>query len=205
MGKWLLRAGLVLILLAGSYAALPWYSARQLIEAAHHEDMAGLARYVDFPRLRMNIRARLKSELQESMGAELPPELGGLFSAGADMLLGPLLDRLISPEGISDLIQGRKDWREFERDLERAFGNTGRTPAPTQPPETPSIGVGGAGAHEHGHRWKLSHWHFSGLNSVEVICGNQGDASSVKLILQRKGLRWQLVDLYLINGQQTER
>ena len=200
MGKWLLRAVLCLVLMAGLYVALPWYSASQLVEAAHHEDTATLVRYVDFPQLRANIRQRLQGELQESLGTEVPPELGDLFTAGADLILGPLVDRLISPRGISELIQGRKDWRAFERDLERAFGGAS---APSQSRQAaPAPQQADANQEDaHAHRWQLRHWYFMGFNTVAVICGSDGEASEVKLLLQRNGLRWQLVDMQLINSR----
>lgn len=205
MGKWLLRAGLVVVLLAGVYAALPWYSARQLIEAAHQEDTATLERYVDFPRLRMNIRERLKVELQQSMGADVPPELGGLFTVGADILLGPLVDRLISPQGVSDLIQGRKNWQEFERDLERVFDSGKRTPPPRKADAPPQAAGNDIEADEHDHRWQLRRWYFSGLDTVVVICGSKSGASRVRLLLQREGFRWKLVDMHLINSENGDK
>ncbi|WP_066960363.1 DUF2939 domain-containing protein [Microbulbifer sp. Q7] len=203
MGKWLLRTGLAVVLVGGVYAALPWYSAHRLIEAAHHEDTAALERYVDFPVLRANIRARIQAKLQQSMGEDIPPDLGGLFAAGADLLLGPLVDRLISAQGIADLIQGQKDWRAFERDLERVFGGTGRQPQ-TPPPQRREEVVEDTTAAEHDHHWQLRRWYFSGPNTVSVICGNKVDETGVKLSLQRNGWRWQLVDMVLIDTENGE-
>ncbi|WP_299594248.1 DUF2939 domain-containing protein [uncultured Microbulbifer sp.] len=212
MGKLLVKLALCLVVIAAVYAALPWYSAKQLIEAAHHEDTAALERYVDFPQLRFNIRRRLNDEVQESVGTNVPPELGGLLTAGADLILGPLVDRLISPQGISDLIQGQKDWRELERDLERALGGAGASPpsapstslSPQQPPAPPSATEDKVAADPHDHHWRLRHWYFSGLNTVGVICGNKEDDTGVKLLLRRSGLRWQLVDMHLINSENGE-
>lgn len=212
MGKWMIRIALCLVVIAAFYAALPWYSARQLIEAAHHEDVATLERYVDFPQLRFNIRRRLKDEVQDSMGTDVPPELGSLFTAGADMILGPLVDRLISPQGVSDLMQGRKDWREFERDLKGAFGGGGapfQSSPPSTSPQRPSMPPAAPGgevqADTHDDHWQLRHWYFSGLNTVGVICGNKQDSTGVKLLLRRSGLRWRLVDMHLINSENGDK
>lgn len=196
MGKWVLRAGLVVAVLGLAYAALPWYSAHKLIEAAQHQDLATMERYVDFPQLRSNIRKRLLDDVRTSMERELSPELGGFFSAGAELLLGPLIDHLISPRGISELIQGQKDWKEFERELEATFGGARPSRPPSVPPAEPQVQQ-----EEHRHHWQLQHWRFRGLNSVEVLCGNREDKSEVKLLLQRRGVRWQLVDLQLINEE----
>ncbi|HEY8567704.1 DUF2939 domain-containing protein [Microbulbifer sp.] len=195
MGKWTLRAVLLVILLGLVYAALPWYSAHKLVEAAQEQDLETMERYVDFPQLRANIRGRLLDDVRISMGQDLSPELGSIFSAGAELFLGPLIDSLISPRGISELIQGQKDWKEFERELEGAFGRDRRSPPPSVPAPEPSP------EDEDQHRWQLQHWRFSGLNTVEVLCGNRGEKSRVQLFLQRNGLRWQLVDMRLIDEQ----
>lgn len=194
MGKWVLRAGLIVAVLGLAYGALPWYSAHKLIEAAQHQDLETMERYVDFPQLRSNIRERLLEDVRVSVERDLSPELGSIFAAGAELFIGPLVDSLISPRGISELIQGQKDWKEFERELQGAFGgNRASSSSPAQPPETRENG--------HRHHWQLQGWRFSGLNTVEVFCGNREDRSEVKLFLQRSGLRWRLVDMQLINEE----
>lgn len=196
MGRWGVRAGLVVALLGLVYAALPWYSAHKLVEAAQHRDLATMERYVDFPQLRRNIRNRLLEDVRTAMERDLSPELGGFFSAGAELLLGPLVDSLISPRGISELIQGQKDWKEFERELEAVFG--GARPPAASPAPQPEEQVQDD---EHRHHWQLRQWRFRGLNRVEVICSNREDNSEVKLFMQRSGLRWRLVDMRLINDE----
>ncbi|MCA0893324.1 DUF2939 domain-containing protein [Microbulbifer agarilyticus] len=197
MGKWLLRSLLLLSVLIMFYVALPWYSAHQLIEAAQNEDVAKLERYVDFPQLRGNIRTRLQDQIRESISDDLPPALGDLFKAGADLFVGPLLERLISPQGIVQLVQGQKDWREFERELS-GMGGRG-TPAPSASQRRAPIEESAATEAERGHHWRLHHWYFTGMNTVEVVCGNRDDFDRVLLRLQRNGLRWQLVDIELID------
>ncbi|MCA0899928.1 MULTISPECIES: DUF2939 domain-containing protein [Microbulbifer] len=197
MGKWLLRSLLLLSVLIMFYVALPWYSAHQLIEAAQNEDVARLERYVDFPQLRGNIRGRLQDEIRESISDDLPPALGDLFKAGADLFVGPLLERLISPEGIVQLVQGQKDWREFERELSGMGEHRVAAPSASQrrgPTEESAETDSGRG-----HHWRLQHWYFTGMNTVEVVCGNRDDFDRVLLRLQRSGLRWQLVDIELID------
>ncbi len=198
MARWLLRVAVVLIVLVMGYVALPWYSAHQLIAAAQQEDMAKLERYVDFPLLRQNIKVRLRDELRQSIGEDLPPAFGDLFNAGADLLVGPLLERLISPQGIVQFIQGQKDWREFEREL-----GSSRTSPPSRTqgsqPATPGGKPVAAADGEHDQHWRLQHWYFTGLNTVEVVCGNRDTFDRVMLRLQRHGLRWQLVDIELVD------
>lgn len=207
MNKWLWRGLLLCLLLVAAYVALPWYSARQLVAAAQQEDVAQLQRYIDFPQLRSNIKLRLQDRLQESMGSNLPPELGGLISAGTDLILGPIVDRLISPRGVSDLIQGRRDWRELEKELQGPVAGTATAPAQPEPAPAPSQPGASAEDAAEDHRWRVQSWHFTGANRVEVICGSEdvsgGDDPEVHLFLERQGLRWRLVDMALLESRDT--
>ncbi|WP_226664746.1 DUF2939 domain-containing protein [Microbulbifer aggregans] len=203
MKTWWLRGLLILFLGAVIYAALPWYSARQLIEASRQGDVAQMERYIDFPLLRANIKQHLQQELRASMGGNVPQELDGLFNAGSDLILGPVVERLVSPRAIAEFIQGRKEWRELEKELESAVvpaDDSGRNAPPPKPVEKSPVESGSDSAAEQARRrWQLQRWSFSGLNQVTVVCGSEADHKQVELYLERQGLRWRLVDLTLVN------
>ncbi|MFV8780879.1 DUF2939 domain-containing protein [Microbulbifer sp. SA54] len=206
MKKWWWRGLLLLFLGALVYAALPWYSARQLIEASQQGDVAQMERYIDFPQLRTNIKQRLQQELRTSMGHSVPKEFDGLFAAGSELILGPVVERLISPQGISELIQGRREWRELEKELAGAVapGNERDQIPPTGEAQTESR-TDAARAQER-HRWQLQRWYFSGVNQVIVVCGSNADEKrkQVELYLERQGLRWRLVDMALVDRREQE-
>lgn len=212
MKKWWWRGLLVLAVGVVVYAALPWYSARQLIEASQQGDIVRMERYIDFPQLRANIKQRLQQELRASMGGTVPKEFDGLFAAGSDLILGPLVVRLISPRGISDLIQGRKEWRELEKALGKEVDSTGvpsaeagRNPPPTGSDDNVPVEPADAAAEQERQRWQLQRWYFSGLNQIVVVCGNQVDDKKVQLYFERQGIRWRMVDLALTDKNEQER
>jgi hypothetical protein len=185
--KWLLP-GLLLLSLVGAYVAMPWYSAQQIVQAARSDDTEKLASYIDFPSLRGNLKTHLQQRLRDSLGDSLPQELGGLFTAGTDLFIGPLLEQWITPEGIRDLLQGRRDLQQLE---ERVYGERSG-----QRQTEPAVGEN---AKDRRQSWRLQNWHFTDLNHVAADCG-EGDTAQLRLILQRQGLRWRLVDIRLLQN-----
>ncbi len=184
MKKWLFVTLFSFALLAAGYIALPRYTIEQLDQAARNENTEQLQRYIDFPALRDNLKLRLQRRLRESMGEEIPEEFGELLSAGANLFIGPLLQQLVTPEGIGELLRGGEELREFEREL---YGQS--SPTPRQRPE---------GKEDREAGWHLQRWRFTGANRVTADYGEEG-AAELRLILERRGLRWQLVDIQLLS------
>ena len=186
MTKWLLKTLVLLLILAAAYAAWPRYSVEQLEEAARAEDMDRLQRYIDFPELRGNMQLRLQRHLRESVGEDVPEEWGDLLIAGSNLFMGPLLRQLVTPEGIAELMRGGKDLRAFERELySQQRGSSAAGPD--------------AGAAE-GEDWQLLEWQLTGFNSAEADYG-EGGVPQLRLLLQRQGLRWRLVDIVLLENK----
>ncbi|WP_323846354.1 DUF2939 domain-containing protein [Microbulbifer magnicolonia] len=200
MKKLLWIALLSLTLLVAGYVALPGYSLEQLEQAAQdasaeqqsvrRQGVETLQHYVDFPVLRDNLKLRLQQRLRESMGDALPAEFDELISAGASLFIGPLLQQLVTPAGIADLLRGGRNLREFERELYRQQG----APAATELREPETSGDSG---------WQRLRWRFAGIDRVVADYGERGQAD-LRLILARRGLRWQLVDLELLQGEKRE-
>lgn len=188
MKKGLLISALLLALFAGGYAALPRYTAEQIVRAAEAEDTERLRRYIDFPTLRENLKLRLQQRLRESMGESVPEELSELFAAGANLFIMPLLNQLVTPEGIGDLLRGGKNLREFERELYRDSLPNGE---PVEPAPRDREGD-----------WRLLSWRFLDFNHVAADCGDENGAQ-LRLILQRQGLHWRLVDIALLDRKEN--
>lgn len=185
--KWLFFALFSFALLAAGYIALPRYTIGQLEQAARNENTEQLQRHIDFPALRDNLKLRLQRQLRESVGDEMPEEFGELLSAGANLFIGPLLQQLVTPEGIGELLRGGEELREFERELYRQS-----SPPPRQPPAVESEEEGAEAG------WQLQRWRFAGANRVTADYG-EGGAAELRLILERRGLHWQLVDIQLLS------
>ncbi|SFC08183.1 Protein of unknown function [Microbulbifer thermotolerans] len=186
MKKWLTIALVSFALLAAGYIALPRYAIEQLEMAARDENEEQLQRYIDFPALRDNLRLRLQRKLRESVNGDVPEEFREFLAAGVNLFVSPLLQQLVTPEGIGELLRGGKDLREFELELYRMSSSVSGDVVDV--PENEE------------NTWQLRRWRFVGVNLVSADYG--GDTTArLRLILERRGLRWQLVDLHLLGGE----
>ncbi|MCW8126265.1 DUF2939 domain-containing protein [Microbulbifer halophilus] len=186
MTKWFLRTLIPLVVLAGCYIAWPRYSIEMLENAARDEDLETLQDYVDFPALRDNLQSRLQRRVRESMADDLPAEWGDLFTAGTNLFMAPLLRQLVTPKGVAGLLRGGRDLRALERELYRQVPPPGG--GPEAAPET--------GDHAPD-SWQLQGWGLVGIDRASADYGD-GGRHELRLMLERQGLRWRLVDIALL-------
>jgi len=96
------RVGILLIVLAIGLAAgwefaSPWLTLKAMRDAARAGDSERLATYVDFPKLRANVR----DELVESIAARVPtPGLAGLTDKIGRKIVRPIVDVIVSPASL---------------------------------------------------------------------------------------------------------
>lgn len=166
-------------LLVAAYVALPWYSAVQLAEAAHNEEIERFRDFVDVPAVRANLKANMQQGLRDSMGSDAPAELSEFLSAGANLFLGPLLEGLVSAESLAALLRGGDALWQFERELSRP-GADGAPRGRATAGESDDL--------------QLIGWHFTGFDRVAADYGAAG-RSELRLVLERQGLHWRVVDL----------
>ncbi|SEQ51748.1 Protein of unknown function [Ectothiorhodospira magna] len=103
--KPLILAGL--LALAGGYFYAPYYTVSQMQAAVEANDPDRLARYVDFPALREDVRQSLNQMLAREL-AEFRRDnpFGNLGVAVAGALLKPLVDAVVSPTGVATIMEG---------------------------------------------------------------------------------------------------
>ena len=96
-----------LLALGGWYYYAPYYTASQMQAAVEARDADRLARHVDFPALREDVRQSLNEVLAQEL-AEFRRDnpFGGLGVAVAGALLKPLVDAVVSPAGIATIMEG---------------------------------------------------------------------------------------------------
>lgn len=167
---------LVLLALAGYVIAGPYLAIRGIGQAIEHQDMAQLERHVDFPALRVNLKAQLDDYLVRQAGPELQSSLLGAFALQlAGGLGGSAVDTLVTAPGIAALLQGRTLWK-------RANGRTvgGDTWAATEPDRP----------------LQDAHGRFESTRrftaTVQTAAG-----TPVVFVLSRDGLRWKLTNIVL--------
>ena len=167
---------LVLLALLAWVAAGPWMTVRGIERAIAQRDAAALTRYVDFPRLRVNLKAQLDDRMVRAAGKYVAGNFfGAMALAMAGSASGVAVDTLATPLGIGALLQGHVLWQ-------RAGGRTvgGDTWAATEPAR-PLQGT--QLRYESASRFTGTLVHANGHSTV--------------FVLQRQGLRWRLVDIRL--------
>ncbi len=176
MKRWL-TAALALLVLLGAYVVAGPYMAINGIRNALVEQRAGkLERHVDFPALRVNLRAQLNDHMVRRIGME---NQSGLFGGMALTLAGGVVDRgvdtLVTPLGINTLLRGRSAWLKVN-------GHTANGdrygPAPAFRPLQDA-----------------SHRYESASRFTSTVASENG--GSTVFVFTRSGLRWRLTDIHL--------
>lgn len=176
MKRWL-TAALALLVLLGAYVVAGPYMAINGIRTALVEQRAGkLERHVDFPALRVNLRAQLNDHMVRRIGME---NQSGLLGSMALTLTGSMVDRgvdtLVTPLGINTLLRGRSAWLKVNG--QTANGDR-YGPAPAFQPLQDA-----------------SHRYESSSRFTSTVIAENGDATV--FVFTRNGLRWRLTDIRL--------
>jgi hypothetical protein len=104
----LILAGL--LSLAALYAAAPRWAVRGLREAVRKQDGAAIADAVDLPSVRESLKEQVRRLLEEAAAKAPQPGTGQavIGRAGPSVALtlaGPLIDRVLTPETVGDLVK----------------------------------------------------------------------------------------------------
>lgn len=119
-------AVLSLALVAGWFAASPYWTLRQVSAAAKANDAERLSSYVDYPALREDVKAKLTARL---LGAtEKKDPTAALGRAMGMALMAPMVDAFVSPAGL------KAAFARMDKD-----GKAGSTAASNRPEEKPRI------------------------------------------------------------------
>ena len=176
MKKWIALV-LVLLLALGSYVAAGPYMAINGIRAALAEQDTGkLERHVDFPALRVSIRAQVEDSLARRAGSDMQSNIFGAIALSiASNVVGTGVDTMVTPLGIGALLQGRSMWKQSIG--ETVDGDTYGKPVPADPLKT------------------ATHHYESPSRFTATIQNEAGQP--VVFVFKRKGLSWKLADVRL--------
>jgi Protein of unknown function (DUF2939). len=181
MKKLLLGIVLVLVIAAGYFAAAPYLSVRAIQKGLAENDSATLVRYIDFPSLRRNLKEQLNATyLRESEGQT--NFLSALMNGFKAKLVDNMVESLITPEGLANLMAGK-----------RSLSQAGETP-PTAPP-----------AEKLAEKKKVfddARFSYDSLEQFSVWLPNS-KGTEMRLILQRRGAIWKLVNITLPAAQKS--
>jgi hypothetical protein len=166
----------VVLLVAAWLAAGPWLAIRGIERAIERRDTAALERHVDFPRLRINLKAQLEDRMVRAAGGDIAASpLGAIALSMAGGATGVAVDAMATPMGVGALLQGHVLWQ-------RASGDT--------------RGDGLAAETEPARPLRNARHRYESLSRFSATV-DHADGSRTVFVLERQGLRWRLVDVRL--------
>ncbi len=167
---------LMMLALAGYIAAGPYLAIRGISQAIEQQDAAKLERYVDFPRLRVNLKAQLDDSMVRHAGSGMQSNPLGAFALQlASRMTGAGVDTLVTPLGIGALLQGHSLWNRASGDT--IGGDSYARPTPARPLQHAK------------HRFE------STTRFTATITPPEGTPTVA--VLTRQGLTWKLTDIRL--------
>ncbi|MFD1556062.1 DUF2939 domain-containing protein [Paraburkholderia silviterrae] len=120
-------AAVAIVAAAGYGYASPYIALNHLKAAADARDATALDEYVDYPALRVSLKQQIGEMLQQRIEAAHASNPLQLFGAViGSVLIGPLVDAYVTPDGVAALLSGMPP-----------TGKPGERPAPAQPSGAP--------------------------------------------------------------------
>jgi hypothetical protein len=171
----LIIAGVLAVLLFAYVAAGPYLAINGIKTALAERDVGALERHVDFPALRVNMKAHFQDYIAREGGefAESGGLLGAIGLQVAGGLGGAAVDTVVTPLGLGALLQGHGMWKRATG--QTVDGDSYGAPQPMDP-------LKGA---------KLRYESASRFTATAIGAGG----TPVVAVFQRQGLRWRLVDI----------
>lgn len=111
-----------LVVLAAIFAGVwlyftPYLALNRLQKAAQRGDEQAMAELVDFPALRESVKGNVRGAVAHSVGGHNPIGMLGGILAGA--VAGPVVDAVVTPEGIAALTHGERPGTVHQGDSEK--------------------------------------------------------------------------------------
>lgn len=180
MKKWIALIVLVLALLAGYVAAGPYLTVNAIRKAVQEQDTAALSEHVDFPALRLSLKAQLEDYLVRQAGEDMQSNpIGAIAVRIAGAAAGGAVDALATPIGIGAVLEGRN--------LFNRLGGSGRG-QDVYAPNVPNDPL------------KDAKYGFESPSRFTATVNN-ADGEPVVFVLTRSGLSWKLSDIRLPIGE----
>lgn len=174
MKKVLLVLLLLLILGGGYIAAGPYITVAAIREGIANNDAEKLAANIDFPMLRKNIKDQLNASAKaESERASQNNIFSALMSGFKAKLVDNMVDSIVTPEGVANLMAGKKSLS---------------SDTPTSTPSAPE--------QERKDVFKDARFTYDSLDSFSIWIPNTKNGE-MRLVLQRRGITWKLVNMSL--------
>ena len=157
------------------YVASPYYSLSGLRDAAVAGDADGLEDHVDFASLRVSMKSEFKSKLKEEAAKEdANPFLATAGLLLADRIVDGMLDNMMTPDGIAQMIKISQDKTE----------NAGNIIAQGDPKKADDKADD-----------KFDDWEVERIGLSQFRLSDPTNENTPVLIFERDGLGWKLSDV----------
>ena len=176
MKKWIALVAVLMLALGSYVAAGPYLAINGIRAALAEQDTGKLERHVDFPALRVSIRAQVEDAIARRVGSDMQSNIFGAIALSiASNVMGTGVDTMVTPLGIGALLQGRSMWKQSIRDT--IDGDTYGKPVPADP-------------------LKSAVHHYESPSRFTATIQNEA-GQPVVFVFKRKGLSWKLADVRL--------
>ena len=197
--KWVYRfaTALIVFALAGWFYFTPHLAVHGMKAAIDARDAQKLSNYVDFPSLKESLKLDLKGRIAHQMEGDKTDtgsrSIGKSLSlALASALISPVVDAVVTPQGLALLMQGERP--DPKGDRRRKKG--GQTETPAQP--SSQSGSDPAKPDDSRQRIETSSSYESFDRFVVSVRRKEDAAEPVVLVLRRSDLiRWKLAEVRL--------
>jgi len=174
------------------YFASPYWTLYRLKRAVDRNDAIFVSDHVDFPQFRESVKGAVTASLAKEAAKDDAEGIEALGAAFGALMVGPMIDSLVTPEGLIQMMQGRDMGSIVEGEPD---------PAETVSSE-PSPEDGEGEKMESG--MEVSEMGYETLNRFAVTLAGDVDEStlerkSVTVLFSRRGLTgWQLSGMRLM-------
>lgn len=166
MRKWLIMAAAGLMALgAGWYFLSPSMAMSSLRSAALEGDKDELTERIDFPAIRQSLKDQFNAHLMAEMAKKKNDGFAGLGAAMAAAMVGPMIDGMITPDGMKTMVKAGK------------FPKPGDAVGPANDPDL---------------KWAVSRKGFDKFTATPQ--GKNGQKVPT-LVFKRDGFSWKLTDI----------
>ena len=175
MKKWIALIVVVLLALGTYVIAGPYLAINGIRTALAEQDTGKLERHVDFPALRVSIKAQMEDKLARRTGG-MQSNLAGAFALSiANNFVGSGVDAMVTPLGIGALLQGRSLWKKSIG--ETVDGDSYSKAVPVDPLKQ-----------------AVRRYESPSRFTATVL---DEDGKPMVFVFKRNGLRWKLADIRL--------
>lgn len=159
--------GIIMFILGYLYAS-PYIVLNSMKNAAQAGDSVKVSQYIDYPSVRQSLKEQTNAVMLKEIDKHEQNPLNGLGAMLASTLLDKTIDVLVTPEGMTLMLQGK--------DLKEVY----QTKVPQQSTDVKQ---------QHKPSYKAG---YTAWDEFEVVIQAPENSKVVKVIMMRDGLSWKV-------------